>query len=321
MNDFKHITVLADEFVDGLNLKSGAICVDCTAGGGGHTKLMANLVLPGGKVFAIDQDDLAIKTLENKFSENISDGQVVICKGRFSEIESLTKELGVFGKVNGIGADLGVSSPQLDLAERGFSFSHDGPLDMRMDQNSSERSAKDVVAEESMESLKLIFRKYGEEPKAHFIAQAICKYREDREITTTAQLAKIVDDAVHYSKKSKKHPATRTFQALRIYVNKELEELENLLKFGFEALAPGGRLGIISFHSLEDKLVKYAFREFAKDPQSMLPKGLPITSEELAKMGSSRGKIIRPFPVNATDEEIAANPRSRSAKLRIIEKL
>ena len=162
MNEFKHITVLANELVDGLGLLPDSIAIDCKPGGGGHTDLLTKKVTGSGRVIGIDQDDLAIETLNARFKDQISSGEVTICKGRFSQIKQLSEGLGIFGKVSGICADLGVSSPQLDKSERGFSFSHDGPLDMRMDQNSDEPSAAHVVANESFENLKLILKKYGE---------------------------------------------------------------------------------------------------------------------------------------------------------------
>lgn len=320
METFLHETVLAHELVDGLNIKPGDFAIDCTAGGGGHTQLLLDLVGQEGTVIAIDQDDTALATLHRRFASEVKGGRIQIHKSRFSQLLKICEDLGIKGKIAAIAADLGVSSPQLDRGERGFSFMHDGPLDMRMDQSSATMTARDVVNSYGLEEMRTIFRDFGDEPKAHYVAKAICEYREKRAIDSTAELAKLVERSIFYSGKSRKHPATKVFQALRIYVNRELDELASLLNDGFTALKAGGRLGIISFHSLEDRLVKSKFSDLAKSPSAGLPKGIPLTQEELDRMGHAAGKIIRPFPISASEAEIARNARARSAKLRIIEK-
>ncbi|MEZ4742889.1 MAG: 16S rRNA (cytosine(1402)-N(4))-methyltransferase RsmH [Bdellovibrionota bacterium] len=321
MNEFNHITVLAHELVDSLALQEGDIAIDCTAGGGGHTQLLLDKVGESGRVIAIDRDPVAITNLHNKFALIEKKNKLQIYQSNFSNLKALIEENDLVGKVKGIIADLGVSSPQIDVSERGFSFAKDGPLDMRMNQNLDIPTAKDIIENESFDSLKKIFRELGEEPKAHFIAQAICNYRAHNSINTTTQLADIIKKSVHYSKKSKKNPATKVFQALRIYVNSELDELTILLKDAFSVLAQGGRMAIISFHSLEDRSIKSTFKELASDPASKLPKSLPLTAEEIEQSRQKKAKIIKPFPKTATEEEITSNPRARSAKMRVIEKL
>lgn len=312
---FSHITVLKEELIAGLALKPGGLAVDCTAGGGGHTELMLDLVAPSGHVYAIDRDQLAISTLTQRFKDHLQRGEISLLKGSFSELISDIPD-----QVDGIAADLGVSSPQLDLAERGFSFMKDGPLDMRMNPEQGP-SAADIIRDYDQKELTDLFRKWGEEPKAKFIAQAIVKQRELSPITTTLRLAEIVKGAVHYKTKSQKHPATRVFQALRIAVNEELSEIESLLGKALQKLKPGGRLAIITFHSLEDRIVKQFFRK-CSGSANQIPelRGLPLTEEQLSQYYKADAKIIRPFPVNPSDEEIDRNPRSRSAKLRVLEK-
>jgi 16S rRNA (cytosine1402-N4)-methyltransferase len=320
LEKFVHETVFARELVDGLELKPGSIAIDCTAGGGGHTALMVAAVGTTGKVIAIDQDDTAIATLAQRFGREVESGIVQIVKSRFSALRDVCKSLGIVGEVGGIAADLGVSSPQLDRGERGFSFVHDGPLDMRMDRASSRATARDVVNTLERDELKRIFREFGEEPKAHFVAEAICANRERKPIETTLELAKIVADSIHYAERSRRHPATKVFQALRIYVNGELDELRSLLDDGFGVLAKGGRIGIISFHSLEDRYVKEKFKDLAKSPSANIPRGVPVSVEDLRRLGDAQGKIIKPFPMVADDSESERNVRARSAKLRILEK-
>ena len=312
---FSHITVLKDELVKGLALKPGALAVDCTAGGGGHTRLMLEQVGPSGHIYAIDRDQLAITTLTQRFEQELERGEISLLKGSFSEVISEIPD-----QVDAIAADLGVSSPQLDLAERGFSFMKDGPLDMRMNPEQGP-SAADIIRDYDQHELTTLFRKWGEEPKAKFIAQAIVKQRDITPITTTLQLAEIVKGAVHYKTKSHKHPATKVFQALRIAVNEELTEVESLLSKALTKLKPGGRLAIITFHSLEDRIVKQFFKQ-CSGSANQIPelRGLPLTEEQLSQYYKAEGKIIKPFPVNPTDEEIDRNPRSRSARLRVLEK-
>lgn len=319
MTTTNHITVLLNELVDSLALHEGDVAVDCTAGRGGHTDLMLKAVGESGKVVALDRDPDAINFMQTRFAHQINDGRLILRKATFSEIQNVISELGLAGKISGVAADIGVSSPQLDVAERGFSFRNDGPLDMRMD-SSSGQTAADLVNGLSETDLIRIFREYGEEPKAKFAAQAIVKERAKAPILTTHQLAGIVEKAIFYREKSRKHPATKVFQALRIAVNDELGELEKVLADGFNLLRPGGRLSIISFHSLEDRIVKRKFEDLT-GKKTKIPRDLPLTEEAWKKMKGAKAQIIKPFPVEPSEEEIASNPRSRSAKLRVLEKI
>ena len=316
---FKHITVLLNELVDALNLQEGDTAIDCTAGGGGHTSLILDKVTSKGKVFACDRDIRAINNLKLRFSKQIEDQSITLLHTAFSNFDKLIPE---GTPCHGICADLGVSSPQIDESERGFSFMQDGPLDMRMSPESLTPSAADIVATYSAQELEKIIKTLGEEPKARFVANAIVKQREIKPITSTIQLADIVAGSIHYKQKSKKHPATKTFQALRIYVNKELDEVRILLEKAFNKLAKGGRLAIITFHSLEDRIVKDFFKEKAgKKANNLIPRDIPLTAAELQSIQNIQGRIVKPFPTLPTQEEINANPRSRSAKLRVLEKL
>lgn len=313
MNSFHHQTVFLQEAVTCLNIKEGDTAIDCTAGGGGHTELLLKAVGATGKVIAIDKDNYAIDWLNEKFRHEIDKGNLVIRHGSFSQISTWAKDLGIIGKTNAILADLGVSSPQLDRADRGFSFNKDGPLDMRMNQMDGIPVSEFLDNVEERELSQIIW-KYGEEPKARYIAKAICTYRTQEKILTTAQLSEIVKKSVHYSSKSKKNPATKTFQALRIFINNELFQLEQLLQQSQNVLIEGGRLAIISFHSLEDRIVKQQIKLWAEgEPYS---KNLPPTY-----IPHKVVKIIKPFPLKISEEESINNPRARSAKLRVCEKI
>ncbi len=314
-----HITVLKNELVEFLDLKHGDAVVDCTAGRGGHTELLLKAVGEAGKVIALDRDPDAIAFMETRFSQEIQSGRLILRKVPFSQLKSVIADLGYEGKLAGVAADIGVSSPQIDVASRGFSFRTDGPLDMRMDSSEGETAA-DLVNNLSEAELTRIFREFGEEPKAKFAAQAIVKERAKAPIITTYQLADIVEKAIFYREKSRKHPATKIFQALRIAVNDELGELEALLEDGFSLLKKNGRMGIISFHSLEDRLVKRKFEDLT-GKKTKIPRDLPITEEAWQKMKGAKAKIIKPFPIDPSETEIETNPRSRSAKLRVLEKI
>jgi 16S rRNA (cytosine1402-N4)-methyltransferase len=316
----EHTSVLKRELVAALNLQPGSTVIDCTAGLGGHTELMLEAVGDKGKVFAIDRDPWAVSRLRSRFEQQIHDRQLIVVEDAFSNIGHILKDHEI-DAVDGIAADLGVSSPQLDVGERGFSFNLDGPLNMRMDSDSNKTTAASLVNELSKDELKEIFWIYGEEPKAKFIAEAIVDFRMGKPIETTRELANIIKKAVFYPKASKKHPATKAFQALRIYLNDELGELKSLLHDGFESLSQGGRLAIISFHSLEDRLIKHKFKELAgKTQNNPSMRHLPITDSELKKTYQIAGKIIKPFPIYPNESELKVNIRSRSAKLRVIEK-
>jgi 16S rRNA (cytosine1402-N4)-methyltransferase len=318
-DQFNHITVLLNETIDGTVSDPDGIYVDCTTGGGGHAENLLSKLGADGKLIAFDQDPQAIEFLTAKFQSELGSGKLILVNDKFSNIKQRITELGLAGSITGIYADLGVSSPQLDEGARGFSFNHDGPLNMRMDQDESGFTAQNFVNEAELDELKRVFREYGEEPKAHFVAQAIIKHRETTPFTTTLELANVVKEAIFYSKKSKKHPATKVFQAIRIHINDELGELETLLSDGFQLLSKNGRMGIISFHSLEDRLIKQRFKKLSgRANTGYVPKEFAILDNNTQKADA---KIIKPFPLKPSDEEISSNPRSRSAKLRVCEKI
>ncbi|WP_017217170.1 16S rRNA (cytosine(1402)-N(4))-methyltransferase RsmH [Pseudoalteromonas sp. NJ631] len=307
--EFKHISVLMAETLDALAINPEGIYIDGTFGRGGHSGEILKR-LSTGRLQAIDQDPQAIKAAE-KFAD---DARFSIARSRFSQIKSVAEQAGILGQVDGILLDIGVSSPQLDDADRGFSFMKDGPLDMRMDPDSG-RSAAQWLAEAELEEMVFVIKKYGEEKFATRIARKVIEVREHTEITTTAQLAQLIDEAVPVKDKHK-HPATRTFQAIRIYINSELEEIQTALQASLEVLKPGGRLVVISFHSLEDRIVKQFIKKQSKG--EAIPRGLPLTDEQLKQNLTLKavGKAIKP-----SDAEIAQNPRSRSSVLRVAEKL
>lgn len=319
MESFAHETVLKKQAVAMLAIKPNMTVIDCTAGGGGHTSELLKCLDGQGLILAFDQDPRALAYLEKKFSMEIEKGLVRLISENFDQIDNVCDRMKL-RHADAILADIGVSSPQIDEADRGFSFQKDGPLDMRMNTSSQDETAADVVNNYDERDLSRIFFQLGEEPKAKFVAQAIVKYRSQNKIDSTAQLAEIVKGAIHYSQKSKKHPATKTFQALRIHVNRELEVLSDLIQDGFKRLSVGGRLAIITFHSLEDRIVKKAFKELSSvDDKRTQLRGLPLTEQQMTS--SLKAKIIKPFPQIPSDEEIQINPRARSAKLRVIEKL
>lgn len=317
-----HVTVLRLELVKMLNLKPTSWSIDCTAGYGGHLSEIINSTQAAvGRVFAIDRDENAINFLKNKFTAEINNEKLCLIHRPFSELFQIAQEYDLLGKIDAICADIGVSSPQLDIAERGFSLSKNGPLDMRMDPR-QDLTAKEIVNHYDKSEIIHILRIYGEEPKAKFIANAIVDYRKNKTIETTDELSEIVSKNVFYKKASRKHPATKTFQALRIAVNDELGELETLCHEAFEILKPGGRLGIISFHSLEDRIIKNKFKKLAQgDRNSSELRNLPITNEKFNDLLNIKASIVKPFPLKPTEEEIENNPRSRSAKLRVLEKI
>ncbi|MFK5211744.1 16S rRNA (cytosine(1402)-N(4))-methyltransferase RsmH [Glaesserella parasuis] len=306
----KHITVLLHEAVDGLAIKPNGTYIDGTFGRGGHSRLILSKLGEQGRLIAIDRDPRAIAE-----AKTITDPRFQIVHSAFSSIPEICEELGLIGKIDGILLDLGVSSPQLDEAERGFSFMRDGPLDMRMDTTKG-LSAMEWLAQVSVDDLAWVLKEFGEERFAKRIAQAVVSYNKSasEKISRTLQLAQIIADAVPFKDKHK-HPATRCFQAIRIYINSELDELEKALNSALTVLAPEGRLSIISFHSLEDRMVKQFMRKQSKG--EAVPKGLPILESELNKNIPLKtvGKAIMP-----SEAEIETNPRSRSAVLRVAEK-
>ena len=305
-NDFRHIPVLFNETIDSLNISPDGSYVDCTAGGGGHSGEVANR-LTAGKLVVIDRDPEAIAALSKRFS---SYNNVYIVKNNFFFIKSILRDLQIEA-VDGILADLGVSSHQLDEASRGFSFHKDAPLDMRMSMEG--RSAADAVNTLPYEELKKIIFEYGEEKFAPRIADAIVSARAVSPIRTTFELSDIISSAVPAAAKRNGHPARKTFQALRIYVNGELDGLTQAVTDMFDCLKPGGRLSIITFHSLEDRAVKAAFTPLAQG--CTCPKNFPV-----CVCGKTpRAKLFKPVTPDA--DEISGNQRSRSAKLRTAEKL
>ncbi|PKF51432.1 16S rRNA (cytosine(1402)-N(4))-methyltransferase RsmH [Enterovibrio nigricans] len=311
---FSHISVLLHESIEGLALKPDGIYVDGTFGRGGHSREILSRLGENGRLYGIDRDPQAIAE-----AATIDDPRFNIIQGPFSGIQQYVEELGLSGQINGVLFDLGVSSPQLDDAERGFSFMRDGPLDMRMDPTSGV-SAAQWLQEADADDIAWVLKVFGEERFAKRIARAIVEHREDEEkepLTRTLQLAKLIAN-VAPSRDRKKHPATRSFQAIRIYINSELDEIETALQGALNILAPEGRLSVISFHSLEDRLVKQFIRKQSKGPA--VPHGLPLTEEQIRALGSANmkpvGKALKP-----TDLEVTDNTRSRSSVLRVAEKL
>lgn len=304
-----HITVLLHEAVGGLAIRPDGIYIDGTFGRGGHSRLILSQLGPQGRLIAIDRDPQAIAE-----AATIDDPRFQIVHGPFSNVQQYVEELGLTGKIDGFLLDLGVSSPQLDDAERGFSFMRDGPLDMRMDPSSG-FSAAEWLQKAEAEDIAWVLKTFGEERFAKRIARAIVERNQSEPMTRTRELAELVAGASPVKEKHK-HPATRTFQAIRIYINSELEEIERALDASLTILAPGGRLSVISFHSLEDRIVKRFIRRQSKGPE--IPDGLPLTEAQLAggKKMLTIGKAIKP-----SEEEIEQNARSRSSVLRVAERM
>ena len=308
---FNHVTVLLNEAVEGLNVKSDGIYVDCTLGGAGHSSLILKQ-LTTGHLYCFDQDENAIQAARQRL-ETIGN-QFTIIQSNFKNIKAELNQRGV-EHVDGILFDLGVSSPQFDNAERGFSYNYDARLDMRMDQSSS-LDAHEIVNHYSYEQLVEILYKYADEKFAKQIARRIEKEREIQPIDTTFQLVEIVKSAIPaYARRKGGHPAKRTFQALRIAVNDELNVFDIALKDALDLLNIDGRIAVITFHSLEDKICKYTFNEVSKLKD--VPKGLPVIPEEM----QPKFKLINKKPIIATEEELNENHRSHSAKLRVIERV
>lgn len=307
-----HEPVMVNEVLEYLQPQSGQVFVDCTVGGGGHALEIVKRILPDGKLLGIDRDEDALKAAAERLSE-YSDN-VILEKGNFSEIETIAWKAGV-DSANGVLMDLGVSSYQLDVAERGFSFREDAELDMRMDRTQPV-TAKEIVNSFSERRLAEIIRDYGEERWAKRIAKFIVERRSHRPIRTTTDLVDIIKAAVPEGAREERiHPATRTFQALRIAVNRELEALQTGLDAAVNLLVPTGRLVVLSYHSLEDRIVKESFTRQAG--RCTCPPGLPICA-----CGARKNvRILTRRPVLPTDEEVRVNPRARSAKLRAAEKL
>ena len=306
--DFSHYSVMLDECIDGLDIKPDGIYIDGTCGGAGHSSEIAKRLTKGGMLYGIDRDPTAVAIA----SQRLSGLNAKVLKGNFSDMKTLTAAEGVF-KADGILLDLGVSSHQLDTLERGFSYHGSAPLDMRMSQEGI--SAKDIVNTASYEELTRILWEYGEEKFSRKIADTIIKKRAEKTIETTDELAEIVCSSIPAKFRREKNPCKKTFQAIRIAVNCELDELNKALDNGFEMLKAGGRMCIITFHSLEDRIVKQRFASFCKG--CICPPDFPV-----CVCGKEpRGRLINRKPIEASEKELPENKRSHSAKLRIIEKI
>ena len=311
MSEFHHVSVLLQECIDGLNIRPDGIYVDGTLGGAGHSSQIAAR-LTTGRLIGIDRDPVALKAAGERLKP--FGDRVTLVHSNFCEIATVLRDLGISG-VDGILMDLGVSSPQLDDAARGFSYMADAPLDMRM--NGEDRlTAKDVVNTWSYEELRRILFDYGEERYAPQIASAICRRREIKPIETTMELVDIIRSAMPPAAlREKQHPAKRSFQAIRIAVNDELGSVEKVMVDAIPCLNPGGRLAVITFHSLEDRIVKNGMANAAKG--CTCPPNFPVC----VCGNKPKVKLISRKPIVASDEELEVNPRSRSAKLRICEKI
>lgn len=309
--DFKHVSVLLDECINGLNIKENGIYVDGTMGGAGHSYEIVKHLGKDGCLIGIDQDTNALKASKERLKDY---DNVKYIHSNFKDIKNALKDIGV-EKVDGILLDLGVSSHQLDVPERGFSYMQDAPLDMRMNRESL-FTAKNVVNEYSKEEIQRIIFEFSEDRWASRIADFIVKAREDKEIETTFELVDIIKAAIPASaRREGPHPAKRTFQAIRIEVNKEIEILENAVTDCLDVLNPKGRLCIITFHSLEDRIVKNVYKK--KENPCTCPPSFPIC----VCNGKKEVKVITRKPIAPSKEELEENPRSRSAKLRVAEKL
>lgn len=310
--EFAHVPVLPAECMDGLHIRPDGIYVDGTTGGGGHSSLIARQLSEAGRLICIDRDDDALAAARQRLAP--LGKNITFVKNNFSRILDVLKDLEI-EKIDGILFDLGVSSYQLDNGERGFSYMADAPLDMRMDRQQA-LTAREVVNAYSREDLRRILKDYGEERYAGPIAAAICRRREEAPIETTLELADLVRSAMPAAaRREKQHPAKRTFQAVRIEVNGELEAVASAVRDSVSCLAPGGRIAVISFHSLEDRIVKRAFAELAQG--CTCPKSFPVC----VCGNKPKIRLVSHGVITASPEELENNPRSRSAKLRVAEKL
>lgn len=309
MSSNQHLSVLFHEALDALAIVPDGVYVDGTFGRGGHARAVLERLDDKGRLYALDKDPEALRYAREVLGE---ESRFAIVQSSFGELEQRARQWGIAGQISGILLDLGVSSPQLDEASRGFSFRQDGPLDMRMDPENDE-SAAHWIARVKEKDLADVIKRYGEERYAKRIARAVIKERDQRAITTTSHLAEVVA-AAHPAWEKGKHPATRSFQAIRIFINRELEDLEKGLEQALEVLAPGGRLVVISFHSLEDRMVKRFIQKHSQVRD--VPPGLAIPEDQLKMRLKRLGKMITPG-----DEEIKTNPRARSARMRVAEKL
>lgn len=310
MTDEAHISVLYVESLDALNIQPDGVYFDGTFGRGGHTRGILERLGSGGRVYAMDKDPQAVECAQAAFA---GETRFALEQASFATMAQWVERLSLMGKVDGVLLDLGVSSPQLDDPARGFSFRADGPLDMRMDPDQGESAAQWLAHVDEAE-LATVLKEYGEERYARRIARAIVEARKGRAFTTTAQLAEVIA-AAHPAWEKGKHPATRSFQAIRIQVNRELDDLHDCLAAIPDMLAPGGRLVVISFHSLEDKIVKQFIQKQSKPAQ--MPHDLPIMA---ADMPAARMRKIGKM-VQAGDAELKQNARARSARMRVAEKV
>lgn len=307
---FEHIPVLFQETIDSLNIKPDGIYIDGTAGGGGHSEAIAKRLGAAGTLLAIDQDPDAIEAVKKRLKDYPN---VLVRRGNFSQMDSLAEECGITG-VDGVLMDIGVSSHQLDTAERGFSYHQDAPLDMRMSQQGT--SAADLVNTLTWQELARILSQYGEEKSAVRIAKGIVAAREENPITTTLQLAEVVRQSVPAAvRREPGHPARKTFQALRIQVNGELDRLSEGLNAAFSLLKPGGRLAVITFHSLEDRIVKKRMAEWCQG--CICPPDFPVC----VCGRTPKAELLYKRGLSPSEEELKENPRSRSSRLRVCTKL
>ncbi|PQP80522.1 16S rRNA (cytosine(1402)-N(4))-methyltransferase [Paenibacillus sp. PCH8] len=315
---FHHITVLKEEATEGLNIKQDGIYVDCTLGGGGHSSVIASKLGPGGRLIALDQDDWALDNAREKLAAY--EERVTLVKTNFRDLEQVLKDLNVpmkdgLPQVDGILYDLGVSSPQFDEGERGFSYNHDAPLDMRMDQDAM-LTAKEIVNEWPEEEIARILYRYGEEKFSRRIARVIVGKRAQTTIETTGELVELIKEGIPAAaRRTGGHPAKRSFQALRIAVNDELGAFEEGLHQAVRCLAPGGRVSVITFHSLEDRICKQIFSSYLE--KCTCPPDFPLC------VCGSKGilRLVNRKPLMPSESELTENSRARSAKLRVAEKL
>ncbi|HJA72668.1 MAG TPA: 16S rRNA (cytosine(1402)-N(4))-methyltransferase RsmH [Candidatus Limosilactobacillus faecipullorum] len=312
--EFEHTTVLLHEAVNALAIKPDGIYADATLGGGGHSGLIASQLASTGHLYSFDQDQVAINYNQHHLASQIEAGQVTLIKANFRQLKSELAKQGIH-QIDGIVYDLGVSSPQFDDAKRGFSYQHEAPLDMRMNQGQA-LSAKEVVNEWDFNELVRILSRYGEEKFAKSIARAIERHRQVAPIETTTELAEIVKEGIPArARRHGGHPAKKSFQAIRIAVNDELGTLESSLEQALDLLAVHGRIAVITFQSLEDRLVKTMFRERTSLPE--LPPGLPVIPEA----SQPAYRLVNKKPILPSEEELAKNHRAHSAKLRVIERV
>jgi 16S rRNA (cytosine1402-N4)-methyltransferase len=308
MGALNHQSVLLEEALESLNINPSGVYIDATFGRGGHSRAILQQLNEDGRLIAFDQDPEAVAFAKQRFA---GEPRFMIEHCNFNRVADVIEEYGLKGKIDGVLMDLGVSSPQLDDAARGFSFLRSGPLDMRMDTSQGE-TARQWLARVKTDDLIRVLKKYGEEKFARRIATAIVETRTTREITETGDLAEIISNAIPVKEKHK-HPATRSFQAIRIFLNAELQAIEQGLIGAVSILAKGGRLSVISFHSLEDRIVKRFMRDVSSRPK--LPAGLPVMEADIDVPYRLFGK-----PITAGAEELDINPRARSARLRVLER-